>query len=420
MFDTTNMIGENILTKIQIKNFKGGQTVFTGLKTLISKRDLSKCTVTVEPASYTYTGAVVKPTLKVMDGNEPLTEGVDYDVVSYKNAKDVGTATVVLKGHGDNTNPANGIYDTDTTLSANYEITAANAADVKVEWAEGNTGITYTGSVIKPTKFKVTLNGNDVTKQFDFEYPNTNVNVGRGHVILKPVSGNKNFTGTKDAEFDIVARELTGTLKVYDEKGQQYTVDRHGYLRDMYGDVVYFAYDGKEHTFTKAEFIPDAGNPYSKFVTADDYEIVYVDNIYGQVRNAEDVLEDGNGYAYIAVIGKGNFTGGSQIVNSANEKIQVVNGAAYKFKIKKYDILDDGAFKTIHITLKYGEDKNHKIITGLKRISKPGLRVYAGKEELPKVLGGLGIAIISTNQGVVTDKKARELQVGGEVLAFVW
>ena len=88
--------------------------------------------------------------------------------------------------------------------------------------------------------------------------------------------------------------------------------------------------------------------------------------------------------------------------------------------IKKYDILDDGAFKTIHITLKYGEDKNHKIITGLKRISKPGLRVYAGKEELPKVLGGLGIAIISSNQGVITDKKARELQVGGEVLAFVW
>ena len=88
--------------------------------------------------------------------------------------------------------------------------------------------------------------------------------------------------------------------------------------------------------------------------------------------------------------------------------------------IKKYDILDDGNFKTIHITLKYGADKNEKIISGIKRISKPGLRVYAGKEDMPKVLGGLGIAIVSTNQGVVTDKKARELQVGGEVLAFVW
>ena len=88
--------------------------------------------------------------------------------------------------------------------------------------------------------------------------------------------------------------------------------------------------------------------------------------------------------------------------------------------IAKYDVIEDGNFKTIHITLKYGADKNEKIITGLKRISKPGLRVYANKEDLPKVLGGLGIAIISTNQGVVTDKEARKLGVGGEVLAFVW
>ena len=88
--------------------------------------------------------------------------------------------------------------------------------------------------------------------------------------------------------------------------------------------------------------------------------------------------------------------------------------------IAKYDVIEDGNFKTIHITLKYGADKNEKIITGLKRISKPGLRVYANKEELPKVLGGLGIAIISTNQGVVTDKEARKLGVGGEVLAFIW
>ena len=88
--------------------------------------------------------------------------------------------------------------------------------------------------------------------------------------------------------------------------------------------------------------------------------------------------------------------------------------------IKKFEVIEDGAFKTIHITLKYGADKNEKIITGLKRISKPGLRIYAGKDELPKVLGGLGIAIISTNQGVITDKEARRLQVGGEVLAFIW
>ena len=88
--------------------------------------------------------------------------------------------------------------------------------------------------------------------------------------------------------------------------------------------------------------------------------------------------------------------------------------------IQKYEIVEDGNFKNIRITLKYGKDKNEKIITGLKRISKPGLRVYAGKEDLPRVLGGLGIAIISTNQGVVTDKQARKLNVGGEVLAYIW
>ena len=88
--------------------------------------------------------------------------------------------------------------------------------------------------------------------------------------------------------------------------------------------------------------------------------------------------------------------------------------------MKAYEIVEDGVVKTIKITLKYGADKNQKVISGLKRISKPGLRVYAGVENMPKVLGGLGIAIISTNKGIVTDKEARAMNVGGEVLAFVW
>ena len=107
-------------------------------------------------------------------------------------------------------------------------------------------------------------------------------------------------------------------------------------------------------------------------------------------------------------------------VPSSKMKLAIAQILLDEGYIRKFDVVDNGNFKTIRITLKYGEDKNDKIISGIKRISKPGLRVYAGKEDLPKVLGGLGIAIISTNQGVVTDKKARELQVGGEVLAFVW
>ena len=107
-------------------------------------------------------------------------------------------------------------------------------------------------------------------------------------------------------------------------------------------------------------------------------------------------------------------------VPSSKMKLAIANILLEEGYIKKLDVVDDGSFKNLHITLKYGADRNDKVLTGLKRISKPGLRVYAGKDELPRVLGGLGIAIISTNQGVVTDKKARELQVGGEVLAFIW
>ena len=107
-------------------------------------------------------------------------------------------------------------------------------------------------------------------------------------------------------------------------------------------------------------------------------------------------------------------------VPSSKMKVAIADILVNEGFIEKYDIVEDGNFKTIHITLKYGVDKNEKVITGIKRISKPGLRVYAGKENLPTVLGGLGIAILSTNQGIITDKEARQLQVGGEVLAFVW
>ena len=107
-------------------------------------------------------------------------------------------------------------------------------------------------------------------------------------------------------------------------------------------------------------------------------------------------------------------------VPASKMKIAIANILVDEGYIAKYDLVEDGNFKTIRITLKYGKDKNEKIISGLKRISKPGLRVYASKEELPKVLGGLGVAIISTNKGVITDKEARAQGVGGEVLAVVW
>ncbi|NLM76364.1 MAG: 30S ribosomal protein S8 [Clostridiaceae bacterium] len=121
----------------------------------------------------------------------------------------------------------------------------------------------------------------------------------------------------------------------------------------------------------------------------------------------------------------------TRIRNAASAKHQTVDIPSSKLKkeiarilleegyIKDYVEIDDKKQGIIRITLKYVDNKKN-VITGIKRISKPGLRVYANKDEIPKVLGGLGIAIVSTSKGVMTDKQARKLGVGGEVLAFVW
>ena len=121
----------------------------------------------------------------------------------------------------------------------------------------------------------------------------------------------------------------------------------------------------------------------------------------------------------------------TRIRNANSAKHQTVDVPVSKMKtaiaeilkeegyIKGYEIVDDGKQGMIRITLKYGANKE-KVISGIERVSKPGLRVYAGAEELPRVLKGLGIAIVSTSQGIMTDKKARAAHIGGEVLAFVW
>ena len=121
----------------------------------------------------------------------------------------------------------------------------------------------------------------------------------------------------------------------------------------------------------------------------------------------------------------------TRIRNASSAKHDTVDGPASNLKnaiaqilldegyIKSFELVDNGNQGVIRITLKYLA-KKAPVLSGLKRVSKPGLRIYAGAEELPRVLKGLGIAIVSTSKGVMTDKKARELHIGGEVLAFVW
>ena len=106
-------------------------------------------------------------------------------------------------------------------------------------------------------------------------------------------------------------------------------------------------------------------------------------------------------------------------VPASNMKKSIAQILLEEGYIKNFQLIDNGTQGVIRVTLKYGAGKE-KVISGLRRVYKPGLRVYAGADELPKVLRGLGIAIVSTSKGVMTDKKAREAHVGGEVLAFVW
>lgn len=106
-------------------------------------------------------------------------------------------------------------------------------------------------------------------------------------------------------------------------------------------------------------------------------------------------------------------------VPASNIKKKIADILLEEGYVKGYEVIDDGKQGIIRFELKYG-DNNERVITGLKRISKPGLRVYCKKTEIPRVLGGLGTAIISTSNGVITDKEARKLGVGGEVVAYIW
>ncbi len=107
-------------------------------------------------------------------------------------------------------------------------------------------------------------------------------------------------------------------------------------------------------------------------------------------------------------------------IPASKMKLAIANILLSEGYVSAVDVVKEGNFDNIRITLKYGKDKNEKVINGLRRISKPGLRIYADVDNMPKVLGGMGTAIISTNKGVITDKEARKQNVGGEVIAFVW
>ncbi len=107
-------------------------------------------------------------------------------------------------------------------------------------------------------------------------------------------------------------------------------------------------------------------------------------------------------------------------IPASKMKVAIADILVKEGYIKGYEIVEGAVQNTILVTLKYAPEKNQKVVTGLKRVSTPGLRVYAGVDNLPKVLGGMGIAILSTSKGILTDKEAKAQHIGGEVLAYVW
>ena len=182
----------------------------------IVEKAITSDMIKINPSSYVYTGGNITPTYTVLDGAIALYDKAiydnkgEYEQVSITNNKEVGTGTVTVKG-------VTGKYS--GTASANFTITPANTSDVKVTFTD-DSECQYTGRQVRPRTFKATLNGNDVTNQFEIVSYGENVS-GKGTVVLKPVDGNKNFTGSNiTADFNIIKETVTANLKLYNKNGK--------------------------------------------------------------------------------------------------------------------------------------------------------------------------------------------------------
>ena len=328
--DGENTIDDKIQTTVVLKNHnyiygnydENGKTqsvpVSVSKATTIKAPVLTNASVVLTQDSYTYTGGKITPSFKVMDGTLELQEDVDYRIKSITNAVNVGTATITVEGLGT-------YYSGEA--SGTFTITPAKVEDVKVT-ADAKT---YTGKKIKPTSFKATLNGNDVSDQFKLSAYGDNTNAGKtaGSLTIALLSGNKNFTGsTVDGTFEIKARKVNdSTISVYDKYGQLVN-DKYDTATVATANLKTFTYDGKAQTFASAKLnvgnvVTETGETASNIAkpTADDFELVYVDNVYGKsTQNAT------YNTAHIYAVAKegGNYTGTKTITTADGTVIKNV------------------------------------------------------------------------------------------------
>lgn len=350
----------------------------------IAKKSISGATVTLEKDTYTFTGAEIIPNLTVKDGSYTLEKGVDY-TVKVKDNKNVGTATVTITP----TNNNDCDYDPTTTVTATFKIEAAKAEDVKVtlsangskavatKKADGsivaNTFDYNKGKQIRPLVTKVTLNGNDVTDNFEVTYPtygeNNTAGTGAGSVTISPKTTTKNFTGTKTHLFNIKGDELTGKLKVYyNDKTLVNVVN--GLATNKNGVAYSYYYDGSEQKFASETFTA-YGNVNVKEGT--DYEFKYINNV-----NA--------GYAFVAVVAKGNYQGTTTYTDTQWKVpgYKVQNGQLKKVDGNKTSVIESNIIDVIAFCI------NPTVVTAKNITVSNG--VYAGglavKPQVNVIVGG--------------------------------
>ncbi|MFQ8033937.1 MAG: hypothetical protein ACLRHL_18230, partial [Anaerostipes hadrus] len=306
--------------------------------------------IKINPSSYVYTGGNITPTYTVLDGAIALYDKADYgdkgeyEQVSITNNKEVGTGTVTVKG-------VKGKYS--GTASANFTITPANTSDVKVTFTDVSE-CQYTGRQVRPRTFKATLNGNDVTNQFEIVSYGENVS-GKGTVVLKPVDGNKNFTGSNiTVDFNIIKEYVKADLNVFNSNGVNVTVANKpsnvkGYKVTDEKTATYsgdsFDFDGTAKTFASEVLKNISKTDANGSATAvskakeSDFEIKYVDNISGKNTGMKD--DKGNNYniAYVYVVAKDGtgYTGTKSFTTADGTTIKgVVDYVAFAIKNVKF------------------------------------------------------------------------------------
>ena len=304
----------------------------------IVEKAITSDMIKINPSSYVYTGGNITPTYTVLDGAIALYDKAEYDdkgeyeQVSITNNKEVGTGTVTVKG-------VTGKYS--GTASANFTITPANTSDVKVTFYKDDE-CQYTGRQVRPRTFKATLNGNDVTNQFEIVSYGENVS-GKGTVVLKPVDGNKNFTGSNiTVDFNIIKEYVKADLNVFNSNGANVT---SSYKVTNEKTTAYtgksFDFDGTAKTFASEVLKNISKTDANGSTTAvskakeSDFEIKYVDNISGKNTGMKDSSNNSYNIAYVYVVAKDGtgYTGTKSFTTADGTTIKgVVDYVAFAIK----------------------------------------------------------------------------------------